>query len=221
MPDRIVETYVGEYAGGKSENAVNRALELARLGRRVTLVDLDIVEPVYTLRPIREELKALGVEVIAWKTPETTGLGEAGTLIKPEARWALRREGDVILDIGYGVEGAKTLNLLEGARTDPDLKVFAVINTSRPMTAGVADIVEHVREMGRVDGLINNTHLADETTVEVVQEGAGVVTRAAEILGLPVIASVAEKGIAEKMGPVDCMGNPVRPLDRFMPGAFW
>lgn len=221
MSDRIVEAYIGEYAGGKSENAVNRAVELANRGRKVTLVDLDIVEPVYTLRPIQEELKALGVDVIAWKTSETTGLGEAGTVIKPEARWALRREGDIILDIGYGVEGAKTLNLLEGARTDPDLKVFAVINISRPMTAGVEDIIEHVKEIGRVDGLINNTHLAEETTVELVQEGARVVARAAEVLGLPVIASAAEKKIAEKIGPVDCMGNPVRPLKRFMPKAFW
>lgn len=221
MADRIVEAYVGEYAGGKSENALNRALELARPGRTVTLVDLDIVEPVYTLRPLQGKLRALGVNVIAWKTEETMGLGEAGSTIKPEARWALRREGDIILDIGYGVEGAKTLNLLEGAHADPDLKVLAVINCSRPMTSDVEDIVEHVKQLGRVEGLINNTHLTEETTVEVVQEGARVVTRAAKILGLPVIATAAGAEIAEKIGPTDCMGNPVRPLTRFMQKAFW
>jgi len=221
MPERIVEAYMGEYAGGKSENALNRALELARRGRKVTLVDLDIVEPVYTLRPIQEELEALGVTVIAWKTRETMGLGEAGTTLKPGARWALRREGDIILDIGYGVEGAKTLNLIEGARTDPDLKVIAVINISRPMTARVEDIVEHVREMGRIDGLLNNTHLSDETTVEVVQEGARVVAEAARRLGLPVVATAAVAEIAEKIGSVDCMGNPVRVLTRFMHRSFW
>lgn len=221
MTDRVVEAYIGEYAGGKSENALNRALELARQGRKVTLVDLDIVEPVYTLRPIQEELGALGVEVLAWKTSETMGLGEAGTTLKPAARWALRREGDIILDIGYGVEGAKTLNLLEGAHTDPDLKIFGVINISRPMTAEVEDIVQHVREMGRVDGLVNNTHLGDETAVEVVQEGARVVSEAAKILGLPVVATAAPAEIAEKIGPRDCMGNPVRPLTRFMQKAFW
>lgn len=221
MPERIVEAYIGEYAGGKSENALNRALELARQGRKVTLVDLDIVEPVYTLRPIQEELRALGVNVIAWKTSETMGLGEAGTTIKPAARWALRCEGDIVLDIGYGVEGAKTLNLVEGAHQDLDLKVFAVINISRPMTSEVEDIVEHVREMGRVDGMINNTHLAEETTVEVVQEGARVITEAAKILGLPVIATAASAEIAKKIGPTDCMGNPVRPLTRFMQKAFW
>ncbi|OPY58647.1 MAG: hypothetical protein A4E55_00699 [Pelotomaculum sp. PtaU1.Bin035] len=221
MSDRIVEAYTGEYAGGKSENAVNRALELARQSRKVTLVDLDIVEPVYTLRPIQEELKALGIAVIAWKTRDTVGLGEAGTILKPGARWALRHEGDVILDIGYGVEGAKTLNLLEGANTEPNLKVIAVINISRPMTAGVEDIVEHVREMGKVDGLLNNTHLGNETTVEVVQEGARVVAEAAKCLGLPVVATAAAVGIAEEIGPVDCMGNPVRALERFMQKAFW
>ena len=30
MNERIVEAYIGEYAGGKSENALNRALELSR-----------------------------------------------------------------------------------------------------------------------------------------------------------------------------------------------
>jgi len=221
MSKRIVEAYTGEYAGGKSENALNRALALARRGRKVTLVDLDIVEPVYTLRPIQEELRALGVNVIAWKTRETVGLGEAGTTLKPGARWALRHEGDIILDIGYGVEGTRTLNLLEGAGTDPDLQVIAVINISRPMTAGVGDIVEHVGELGRVDALLNNTHLSDETTVEVVQEGARVVTEAARRLGLPVAATAAVAGIAEEIGPVDCMGNPVRVLTRFMQKAFW
>lgn len=221
MTDRIVEAYIGEYAAGKSESAINRALELARQGRKVNLVDMDMVEPFYTLRPLQKELSNLGLDVIAWKTEETMGLGEAGTLVKPAARWALRREGDIILDIGYGVDGARTLNLLEGALRDPDLKIFAVINVSRPMTSSVKDIVAEVSAMGRVDGLINNTHLAGETTVELVQEGARKVSEAAAILGLPVVATLAGASLAEKIGPKDCMGNPVRPLERFMQKAFW
>lgn len=218
---RIVEAYVGEYASGKSECAVNRALDLVRLGRRVTLVDLDIVEPCYTLRPIQDELRALGVDVIAWETRRTVGLGEAGTLLKPQARWALYRPGDVIFDVGYGVAGARTLNLVEGAAEDPDLVVLAVINASRPMTASVEDIVEHVRSLGRVDGLINNTHLAEETTVEVVQEGAKLVAAAARILGLPVVATTAVEEVAAAIGPRDAMGHPVHPIRRVMPRAFW
>ncbi len=221
MTERIVEAYIGEYAAGKSESAINRALELARQGRKVALVDLDLVEPFYTLRPLQKELSTLGLDVIAWRTGETMGLGEAGTLLKPEARWALKREGDIILDIGYGVDGARTLNLLEGAVRDPDLKVFAVINIFRPMTSSVKDIVAEVSLMRRVDGLINNSHLAGETTVESVQKGARMVSEAAAILDLPVVATLADNELAEKIGPRDCMGNPVRPLERFMPRAFW
>jgi len=216
-----VEAYVGEYAAGKSEVAVNRALDLAGEGRLVTLVDLDIVEPCYTLRPIKHLLEERGVWVLAWETRQTVGLGEAGTVLRADARWALRREGDVVLDIGYGVEGSKTLDLLEGARTEENLRVLAVLNVSRPMTATVEDLVEHVRGMMPVHGLVNNTHLGDETTPEVVQAGAGVVEGAARLLGLPVVATTAVAEVAARLGPRDACGHPVRALTRFMPRAFW
>lgn len=221
ISSRIVEAYVGEYASGKSEVAVNRALMLSRLGRMVTLVDLDIVEPCYTLRPIKLELIAAGIQVLAWETRDTEGLGEAGNVIRAENRWALKRPGDIILDIGYGVGGSRTLNLLEGAETDPDLRVVAVINASRPMTASIEDITEYVRELGNVNMLINNTHLGDETAAEIVQEGAGLVSGAAGILNMPVLATTAVEEVAAIIGPKDCIGNQVWAIKRYMPRTFW
>jgi len=218
---RIVEAYVGEYASGKSEVAVNRALMLSRSGRTVTLVDLDIVEPCYTLRPIKLELIAAGIQVLAWETRDTEGLGEAGNVIRAENRWALKRPGDIILDIGYGVGGSRTLNLLEGAEADPDLRVVAVINASRPMTASIEDITEYVGELGNVNMLINNTHLGDETTAEIVQEGAQLVSSAAGILDMPVLATTAVEEIAAIIGPKDCIGNQVWAIKRYMPRTLW
>ncbi|GAW93629.1 hypothetical protein Desca_0032 [Calderihabitans maritimus] len=218
---RIVEAYIGEYASGKSENAVNRAVELVREGRRVTLVDVDIVEPFYTLRPIKKKLIDMGIDVITWETRETMGLGEAGSGIKPEGRWALWREGDVILDVGYGVAGAKTLNLIEGAMESKELKVLVVVNIARPLTSTVEDIVQYVKDLGRADGLINNSHLGEETTLEFVQDGARIVTEAAKILNLPVVATAVEETLAPLIGSSDCMGNPVRRLHRYMPQTFW
>lgn len=217
----IIEAYVGEYASGKSENAVNRAVSLHRSGRPVTLVDLDTVEPCYTLRPIKKELEDLGLSVVAWETRDTVGLGEAGSVIKGAVRWVLRRPGDVIMDVGYGVHGARIFNLVEGALENPYLKIIAVINVSRPFTATVEDIVEYVESLGRVDALLNNTHMGEETDPAIVQRGAAMVTKAADILKLPVVASAATAEIAERIGPIDCSGNPVWPLDRFMPRSFW
>lgn len=217
----IIEAYVGEYASGKSENAVNRAIALHRQGLPVTLVDLDTVEPCYTIRPIKKELEEMGMDVVAWETRDTVGLGEAGSVIKGSMRWVLKRPGNVIMDVGYGVHGARIFNLIEGAFENPYLKIIAVLNMSRPFTATVDRILEYVATLGRVDALMNNTHMAEETTVEIVQKGARGISEAAKILGLPMVATSAVKEIADQIGPVDCVGNPVWPLERIMPRTFW
>lgn len=191
----------------------------------VTLVDLDTVEPCYTLRPLKKELEGKGLKVLGWETQEVAGWGEAGTVLHPAARWALYREGDVIIDVGYGAAGAGTLHLLEGAAAAgpllPQLQVVAVVNTTRPLTAGVEDIVAHIHWLGRVDGLLNNTHLGAETTVELIQAGAGLVTSAARAVKIPVVATAAMVELAALMGPADDLGNPVRAIERYMPRAFW
>lgn len=218
---RIVEAYIGEYASGKSEVAINRALELVDEGRKVTLVDLDTVEPFYTLRPIKGLLTERGLEVIAWETKDLKGLGETGVVLHPDIPWVLRREGDVILDVGYGVGGAKTLNLVEGAMESKELRAIAVINISRPMTGSLRDVVEYIQELELVHSIINNSHLGDLTDLEIIEQGARVVTEAARILGLPVEATVVEEKWRGTMGSHDVMGNPIRFIKRYMKESFW
>ena len=217
----IIEAFVGEYASGKSENAVNRAIYLKQQGLPVTIVDLDTVEPCYTLRPIKQELEGLGIDVVAWETRDTIGLGEAGNVIKGSMRWVLRRKGNIIMDIGYGVHGARIFNIIEGAFDNPYLKIIAVLNMSRPFTSTVNNILEYVVTLGRVDAVLNNTHMAEETTVDIVEQGAKGVTEAAGRIGVPVVATAAVTEIAKKIGSVDCMGNPVWQLERIMPRTFW
>lgn len=202
--------------------ALNRALKLlSELQQPVTLVDFDLVEPFYTLRPIKEELEKKGIGVIAWNTKDTIGLGEAGTLIKPEMRWALKRKGNVIFDVGYGIEGAKKLKLIEGAFEGKELKIYVVVNIARPITGEVQDIVEYVKTLGPVDGLINNSHLGDDTDIEIIQEGSKVITEAGSILGLPVVRTTAEKRFRSNLGDSDAMGNPVEYIERYMNRTFW
>lgn len=217
---RHLEAYVGEYASGKSENAINRALSLVGKGQPVSLVDLDLVEPFYTLRPLKKELGALGLDVVAWETKETMGLGEAGCILKPEMRWVLKRPGHVILDVGYGVSGSNIFNLLEGFDTS-ELKILAVLNVARPMTSNAEDIIHYLKGFTRVDGLINNSHLGDETDLEIIIKGADIITEVGIKLEIPVVATSVDERFRDVLGEKDHHGNPVRYLKRYMERAFW
>lgn len=217
---RIVEAYIGEYASGKSEMSINRALELSKQGRRVSLVDLDTVEPFYTLRPIKEMLEEMCLNVIGFSREQSFGLGETGAMLNPRARWALMNEGDVILDIGYGVYGAQTLNLVEGVDQTPELKVLAVLNASRPMTNSLERIKEYIGELGRVDGIVANTHLGNETSPEIIEAGNKMIIEAARDLQIPVIYIAIDEKYQNTM-PEQQLDIPIKYIHRYMPAALW
>lgn len=214
---RIVEAYVGEYASGKSEVAINRALELKSQGREVTLIDLDMVEPCYTLRPLKVELEALGIKVISWETKDTFGLGEAGQTIVPAARWCLRQKGDVIIDVGYGVYGISSLNLVENILDCEELVVTMVLNAKRPMTGNTMLIAEYLEELGRVDAVFSNSHLGIETTPEVVEYG---ITEAKK-LNLPITGVGVSDDFSELYPDFSAGDLEIKILKRYMPNGFW
>lgn len=218
--NRIVEAFVGEYASGKSEISINRALELKHQGRQVTLVDLDTVEPFYTLRVLNDQLTDMGLKVISFSRADSFGLGETGAMLKPAARWALLNEGDIILDIGYGVHGAQTLNLVEGAYQSPELRIIAVINGTRPMTNSKERVKEYIKELGRVDAVVLNTHLGDQSTIDTIVSGNSFIREAAEELGIP-IAFIAISEEFRGLSAVLEWGLPVKYIKRYMPGAIW
>lgn len=216
-----VEAFVGEYASGKSEVSINRALALHHAGEKVTLADLDLVEPVYTLRPLKKELVKAGLDVVAWETHETIGLGEAGMTLHPEMKSLTRRSGVVVLDVGYGVYGSEILNVIEGLPEHPALLIYLVVNIMRPMTSSVEAIVDEASRFRKLDGLINNSHLGDETTPELVVRGASLVNEACQKLRQPFIATAAIEDIAQKVASESLHGSTIWPLKRYMPRAFW
>lgn len=217
---RVVEAYIGEYASGKSELSINRALDLKIQGHMVTLVDLDTVEPFYTLRPIKKMLEQEGLTVIGYSRENSFGLGETGAMLNPAARWALWREGDIILDIGYGVFGAQTLNLVEGANESKELRVIAVVNYTRPMTNSRERIIEYINNLGRVDAIVANTHLGDQTTIDIIKKGNQEILAVAQKLNIPVAYMAVDENMMDSIKKQD-FEVPVKFIHRYMPQALW
>ncbi len=65
MLHRRVTVFVGHFGSGKTEIALNGALDLAATGEPVTLVDLDVVKPYFRSRAARNLLEQAGVELVA------------------------------------------------------------------------------------------------------------------------------------------------------------
>lgn len=223
-----MEIFTGAYTSGKSEISINRALMLKNEQKSVTLVDLDTVEPAYTLRPLKDELESLGLRVITRQ--DYTGLGEAGNVITMEQKNCLAVPGNIVIDVGYGVGGLDILDVINNIEEEKNLEIYIVINTSKPENSTKENIVEYIRwSLGtggqgwkNFTGIISNSHFGDETTKEDVTRGYKIIKSAAEELNLPVRAiTVAQNLYTETEGFIPDDAPPVWSLKRFMPRALW
>ncbi len=219
---RIVEIYAGAYASGKSETAINRARQFANNSEQITLVDLDTVEPAYTLRPIAQELKNMGINVIT--QPDNFGLGEAASYVTPTQINCLSEQGNIIIDVGYGVGGLDILDILNNIELEQNLRAYLVVNTSKFETSSVDNIIEYVdfAQGGKYKftAMISNTHFGDETTKEDILNGYNKLKEVSLKLNLPIRAIGADEKFESELGS-NHDGVDIWYYKRMMPKAFW
>ena len=63
--DKRIRIIAGHYGSGKTEFAVNYAVALSKLKKKVALADLDVVNVYFRSRERKQELEDLGIEVIS------------------------------------------------------------------------------------------------------------------------------------------------------------
>lgn len=224
--DRIVEVYCGAYASGKSETSINRARQYAERGEKITLVDLDTVEPAYTLRPIVEPLKKMGINTIA--QTDYTGLGEAATYVNINQINCLENDGDIIIDVGYGAGGLDILDIIKDIEKENNLNIYLVVNTSKFETHDVESILEYIqfseglekRPWKKFTGLISNTHFGDETKKEDIINGYEILKTASKKVNIPIFAIGVPENLASEFEP-EYDNIPVWIYRRMMPSALW
>ena len=217
--DRLI-IVVGNYGSGKTEVAVNLALALVRQGAAVQLADLDLVNPYFRSREARELLEAEGIRVVV---PPRRLASSDLPIVVPEIRGMLRPPSGTcnIFDVGGDDVGARVLGSLSPELGEGDYELWQVINAQRPFTddADGCIAMQHSIEQAsrlRVTGLLANSHLIDETTVETVLEGWRVAQEVARRSGLPIRAVAMLERLAGAPALADAIDAPVLPLRRTM-----
>jgi len=214
--DKVYLVLTGNYGSGKTEIALNLALESAKR-MKTTLVDLDIVNPYFRSGEKADDLRNAGVRILMPTYAMTTVDIPA---LPAEIQSVFEVPSDrVIFDVGGDDTGAAALGryypsfMAKRDRT----KTILVINCMRPLTRQkeeILDLALRIQNRGRlkIDLLINNTNLADETTPEMVEEGEKTVLECAGVLdGIPVITA-GKPEVLEKSR----LGTPTFPIRRYM-----
>lgn len=201
-----VTILAGHFGSGKTEIALNGALDLAVTGASVSLVDLDVVKPYFRSRSGREHLSRGGVRLVA---PEGDYYSSDLPIILPQIRGVLADESQrIVMDAGGDDTGARVVGSLTDAIPSDETEFLLVLNFRRPFTPDVEAAITMVREIEEkarmaVTGLVSNTHLMGETTREIILEGYVQSKETSRRLGIPLAAVTIEKSQAKAIEPGD------------------
>jgi hypothetical protein len=213
-----VNLFFGGFGSGKTEVAVNFCIRMRQAGRRIAIADVDIVNPYFRSREVRRELRGLGVDVLI---PEEAMVDADLPIIRPEVHGALETSpGLVVMDVGGDPSGARVVASMSRLLKRDECAAHLVLNSRRPFTATVEGALKMMDNIGDTAGLVitsivANSHLVDETTSVVIDEGIVLADRLAAATGAEIAFVSVMRGMLDRFDAARC-GHPVMVMDRFM-----
>ena len=195
----------GHYGCGKTNLALNLAVDAAGEGEQVTLIDMDLVNPYFRSSEYGDLLEEKGVRLIKPVYANSTLDLPA---VSPAVHSAVSGDGEglVILDVGGDDAGAIALGqyarlISENPRS---YEMYYVVNRYRPLSADTRETTELLEEIQaasrlKATAVVNNSHLKQETAADTILEAAAYGEEAAQKLGLPLAFTTAPEGVAEKL----------------------
>ena len=207
---------VGNYGSGKTEVAINLAVNRKRSGLAVRVADLDLVNPYFRTREAKNTLEAHGINVIL---PPQEFLQADLPILSPAIAGMIRQpNGLTLLDVGGDDAGATVLAALGDAFAGLNVRMLQVVNPMRPNTTtveGCLRIKEQIEMASKlaVTGLIGNANLIDETGASEIVDGYNFLLELSEASGLPLEFITAATDLMEVIDTRQ-FSCPVLPIAR-------
>ncbi len=183
----------GHYGVGKTNIAVALAMELRKEAGKAAIADLDIVNPYFRVADNASMLREH--DIVALIPPYANTNVDIPTL--PESfRTVFDTDIPSVLDVGGDDDGAIVLAAYTAEIEACGYDMYCVINMYRPMIAEPAGAAAYLAEMEkssglRFTGLINNSNLGEETTVQTVLDSLPYAEEVSRLTGLPVVMTTA------------------------------
>jgi hypothetical protein len=183
----------GPYGAGKTNVAVNLAMDIAKSGQECRIADLDIVNPYFRSADNAKMLEALGVQTMI---PEFANTNVDIPALPPNYHMLFNGEGKSVADVGGDGDGAAVLGLSHDDYIEAGYKMYFVYNRYRYITAepeGALEVLEAIKRASGLEfhGIINNSNLGAETTKEHILNSIPYAQKLAEIANLPLLMTTA------------------------------
>jgi hypothetical protein len=185
-----IKIVIGAYGSGKTEFALNYALWLKNQVNNVGLVDLDIVNPYFRSRDLREQFESQGIPIIS----SHTGLENADIpALSPRIFSLLEaQQTKVVFDVGGDPAGARALGRFQTHIQREKYDLWMVVNPFRPETGDTENVLEMISRLEaasrlKITGLIDNTNMGKQTTSSDREWGRNLISIIAERGHLPIV----------------------------------
>ena len=181
----------GHYGSGKTNIAVNLAFAMKKQFDKVSIADIDIVNPYFRTKDSIDELTKAGIRLIC--SPYANSNLDIPAL--PQDIYSITddRSAMAIVDIGGDDRGALALGRwAPGILEENDYEMLLVVNRFRPLTPDAASTVEVMREIEQAGGIpftgvVNNSNLGTETTAQDVLSSVSYAQSVCALAGLPLV----------------------------------
>jgi dihydrofolate synthase/folylpolyglutamate synthase len=198
--------FSGAFGSGKTEVALNYALCRMSLGRKVIIVDLDIINPYFRSRSVREEFEKRGIRVVSSSISDFNI--EMPSLSRDITTAIQDPECDVVFDIGGQDVGATVLRRFADQLKAVSYKMYMVVNPYRPLTGeadGVNRLLQEIEIASglKVTGIIGNPTLGTETTYLEFHKGYKKIKDVAAVINLPIKFICINERLSKEVHEID------------------
>lgn len=179
----------GPYGSGKTNIAVNLAMDIAKNGEKCRIADLDIVNPYFRSADNAEMLERLGVQTMI---PEFANTNVDIPALPPNYQLLFTGDGKSVADVGGDADGAAVLGLSHDDYVEAGYRMYFVYNRYRYVTSepeGAMEVLEGIKRASGLEfhGIINNSNLGVETAKEHILNAIPYAEQLAEMAGLPLL----------------------------------
>lgn len=207
MNEKRITVFCGHYGSGKTNVAVNYAFYLRKRHEKVSIMDLDIVNPYFRTKDSERDFIEKDIELIC----SSYAASNLDIPALPSEMYApfCREDNFSVLDIGGDDRGAVALGRLSPLiKNSGSYEMLFVVNFYRPLTQTAEEALEVMREIENAcslsfTGIVNNSNVGVQTTKEYIEQTIPHVKKLCELSALPLVMTTARDDLVTQLENIE------------------